>query len=350
MRAYERLLEYVKVKTPSSEENMETPSSSCQFELAERLVEGYENSPSLGFIAHMDTVSEFTENPIHPVLHENYDGQNLVFDEGGRVLDTVLFPHLKNLKGRTLITSDGTTILGADDKAGIAEIMTMAEYVLRSDVPHGKICLAFTPDENFNACEAVFKIQGVNVHPGSAKGIMVNAGAVGCEIQMMLPQEETPEQTEGYEGFYHLIKISGSCERAELIYIVRDHDADKFAQKQQKLKEIADAMNQKYGEGTVDLQIKEQYRNMAEKIRPCYHLIENAKKACENVGIVPKIQPIRGGTDGARLSFMGLPCPNLGTGGYAFHGPYEHITVEGMDKSVEILMELVKIYGIIKKE
>jgi len=204
--------------------------------------------------------------------------------------------------------------------------------------------------ENFNACEAVFKIQGVNVHPGSAKGIMVNAGAVGCEIQMMLPQEETPEQTEGYEGFYHLIKISGSCERAELIYIVRDHDADKFAQKQQKLKEIADAMNQKYGEGTVDLQIKEQYRNMAEKIRPCYHLIENAKKACENVGIVPKIQPIRGGTDGARLSFMGLPCPNLGTGGYAFHGPYEHITVEGMDKSVEILMELVKIYGIIKKE
>ena len=188
------------------------------------------------------------------------------------------------------------------------------------------------------------------MHPGSAKGIMVNAGAVGCEIQMMLPQEETPEQTEGYEGFYHLIKINGSCERAELVYIVRDHDADKFAQKQQKLKEIADAMNQKYGEGTVDLQIKEQYRNMAEKIRPCYHLIENAKKACENVGIVPKIQPIRGGTDGARLSFMGLPCPNLGTGGYAFHGPYEHITVEGMDKSVEILMELVKIYGIIKKE
>ena len=302
MRAYERLLEYVKVKTPSSEESMETPSSSCQFELAERLVgemkelgiedaavdgkcyvygtipatEGYENSPSLGFIAHMDTVSEFTENPIHPVLHENYDGQNLVFDEGGRVLDTVLFPHLKNLKGRTLITSDGTTILGADDKAGIAEIMTMAEYVLRSDVPHGKICLAFTPDEeigrgadhfdvegfaadfaytvdggaegeieyeNFNACEAVFKIQGVNVHPGSAKGIMVNAGAVGCEIQMMLPVEETPEQTEGYEGFYHLIKISGSCERAELIYIVRDHDADKFAQKQQKLKEIADAVD-----------------------------------------------------------------------------------------------------------
>ena len=369
MRAYERLLEYVKVKTPSSEENMETPSSSCQFELAERLVEemkelgiedaavdgkcyvygtilateGYENSPSLGFIAHMDTVSEFTENPIHPVLHENYDGQNLVFDEGGRVLDTVLFPHLKNLKGRTLITSDEEIGRGADhfDVEGFA-----ADFAYTVDGgAEGEI-----EYENFNACEAVFKIQGVNVHPGSAKGIMVNAGAVGCEIQMMLPVEETPEQTEGYEGFYHLIKISGSCERAELIYIVRDHDADKFAQKQQKLKEIADAMNQKYGEGTVDLQIKEQYRNMAEKIRPCYHLIENAKKACENVGIVPKIQPIRGGTDGARLSFMGLPCPNLGTGGYAFHGPYEHITVEGMDKSVEILMELVKIYGIIKKE
>lgn len=404
MRAYERLLEYVKIKTPSDETNDSTPSSTCQFELAERLVEemkelgiedaavdskcyvygtipateGYEKCPKLGFIAHMDTVAEFTEHEIHPVLYKNYDGNSLTFDEGGRMLDTALFPHLKKLAGRTLITGDGTTILGADDKAGIAEIMTMAEQILQNDIPHGKICIAFTPDEeigrgadafdvkrfgadfaytvdggaegeieyeNFNACEAVFEVRGVNVHPGSAKGIMINAAAVACEIQMMLPQEETPENTEGYEGFYHLIRLNGSCEKAELVYIVRDHDADKFAQKQQKLKEIVTAMNHKYGEDTVRLQIREQYRNMAEKIRPCFHLIENAKKACEQVGVVPKVQPIRGGTDGARLSFMGLPCPNLGTGGYAFHGPYEHITAEGMDKSTAILVELVKQYS-----
>ena len=404
MRAYERLLEYVKIKTPSDETNDSTPSSTCQFELAERLVEemkelgiedaavdskcyvygtipateGYEKCPGLGFIAHMDTVAEFTEHEIHPVLHKNYDGNSLTFDEGGRMLDTALFPHLKKLAGRTLITGDGTTILGADDKAGIAEIMTMAEQILQNNMPHGKLCIAFTPDEeigrgadafdverfgadfaytvdggaegeieyeNFNACEAAFEIRGVNVHPGSAKGIMINAASAACEIQMMLPQEETPENTEGYEGFYHLTRMKGSCEKAELVYIVREHDADKFAQKQQKLKEIVTAMNHKYGEDTVRLQIKEQYRNMAEKIRPCFHLIENAKKACEQVGVVPKVQPIRGGTDGARLSFMGLPCPNLGTGGYAFHGPYEHITAEGMDKSTAILVELVKQYS-----
>ena len=409
MRAYERFLNYVPVWTTSDETSDTVPSADRELVLARMLVEemkglgiadarvddkgyvyghipatpGCEDKPSLGLVAHMDTVADASGENIKPQIIENYDGKDVVLKGSGDILKVDEFPYLAELKGRTLITTDGTTLLGADDKAGIAEILTVAEKIIKEGLPHGKICIGFTPDEeigegpdffdvpgfdaefaytvdggaegeieyeNFNACEAVFKIQGVNVHPGSAKGIMVNAGAVGCEIQMMLPVEETPEQTEGYEGFYHLIKISGSCERAELIYIVRDHDADKFAQKQQKLKEIADAMNQKYGEGTVDLQIKEQYRNMAEKIRPCYHLIENAKKACENVGIVPKIQPIRGGTDGARLSFMGLPCPNLGTGGYAFHGPYEHITVEGMDKSVEILMELVKIYGIIKKE
>ena len=403
MRAYERLLEYVKVKTPSSEENMETPSSSCQFELAECLVgemkelgiedaavdgkcyvygtipatEGYENSPSLGFIAHMDTVSEFTENPIHPVLHENYDGQNLVFDEGGRVLDTVLFPHLKNLKGRTLITSDGTTILGADDKAGIAEIMTMAEYVLRSDVPHGKICLAFTPDEeigrgadhfdvegfaadfaytvdggaegeieyeNFNACEAVFKIQGVNVHPGSAKGIMINAGAVGCEIQMMLPQEETPEQTEGYEGFFHLYSIKGDVSHAALEYIIRDHNATTFDVRKKTMKHITKILNEKWGKGTVSLTITEQYRNMKEIIDTCMELIEHATAACKECNIPPLITPIRGGTDGAQLSFMGLPCPNLGTGGHAYHGPYEHITVEGMDIAVDVGLKIIELF------
>ena len=409
MKAWERLINYVTVRTPSDEESETVPSSVCQFDLARKLekemkelgltevvlddkcylygklpaTEGKENIPAIGFIAHMDTVSDFCDHEIHPIITENYDGGELTLGTSGLILNPKEFPHLAELKGRTLITSDGTTILGADDKAGIAEILTMIERIQTEKLPHGTICVAFTPDEeigmgaehfdleqfgaeyaytldgdsegeiqyeNFNACKAEFEIRGFNVHPGEGKDTMINASLVAMEINNCLPSMETPRGTEDYEGFYHLIKINGSCERAELVYIVRDHDADKFAQKQQKLKEIADAMNQKYGEGTVDLQIKEQYRNMAEKIRPCYHLIENAKKACENMGIVPKIQPIRGGTDGARLSFMGLPCPNLGTGGYAFHGPYEHITVEGMDKSVEILMELVKIYGIIKKE
>ena len=409
MKAWERLINYVTVRTPSDEESETVPSSVCQFDLARKLekemkelgltevvlddkcylygklpaTEGKKEIPALGFIAHMDTVSDFCDHEIRPMVTKNYDGGDLVLGTSGLVLSPKEFPHLTGLKGRTLLTSDGTTILGADDKAGIAEILTMIERIQTEKLPHGTICVAFTPDEeigmgaehfdleqfgaeyaytldgdsegeiqyeNFNACKAEFEIRGFNVHPGEGKDTMINASLVAMEINSCLPSMETPRGTEDYEGFYHLIKISGSCERAELIYIVRDHDADKFAQKQQKLKEIADVMNQKYGEGTVDLQIREQYRNMAEKIRPCYHLIENAKKACENVGIAPKVQPIRGGTDGARLSFMGLPCPNLGTGGYAFHGPYEHITVEGMDKSVEILMELVKIYGIIKKE
>ena len=352
MRAYERLLEYVKVKTPSSEENMETPSSSCQFELAERLVgemkelgiedaavdgkcyvygtipatEGYENSPSLGFIAHMDTVSEFTENPIHPVLHKNYDGQNLVFDEGGRVLDTVLFPHLKNLKGRTLITSDGTTILGADDKAGIAEIMTMAEYVLRSDVPHGKICLAFTPDEeigrgadhfdvegfaadfaytvdggaegeieyeNFNAASAVVTVQGSSIHPGSAKGRMLNACLVLMEFQGMLPAFQNPAFTEGYEGFYHLDSLRGDVEQAAAEYLIRDHDRAAFERKKEFMQECVALLNRKYGEGTVKAEITDSYYNMKEKILPHMHLVEHACRAMEAVGVRPEIVPVR---------------------------------------------------------
>lgn len=390
--------------TPSDEESAATPSSKCQFTLAELLAEemrqlglsgvrvdekcyvygylpatpGYEDRISLGFIAHMDTVSDFTEHPVRPVIHKHYDGGNLPLGESCRFLDPAVFTHLPALKGRTLITSDGTTILGADDKAGIAEILTMAEELGQKNIPHGKICIAFTPDEevgrgadyfdvenfgadyaytvdggaegeieyeNFNACEAVFTAAGVNVHPGSAKDIMVNAGVVICEIQSRVPQQETPAHTEGYEGFYHLTKLEGTCEKGVLSYIVRDHDGERFENRKQTLREIAAEMNQKYGENTVALHIKDQYRNMAEKIKPCFHLIENAQKACKEAGITPKVLPIRGGTDGARLSFMGLPCPNLGTGGYAFHGPYEHITVEGMDKTVEILLQLAKIYG-----
>ena len=403
----DKFLRYVKIDTQSQDGATTVPSTDKQRNLASLLAQELNDmgaqdvvydkahcyvyatipsnlpegktAPVIGFISHMDTSPAVSGENVNPRVVA-YEGGDIILNaEKNIVLTEKENPELAHFVGKHLIVTDGNTLLGADDKAGVAEIMTMAQELLSNkNLVHGKIRIGFTPDEevgcgvdffdvegfgadyaytvdggaegeieyeNFNACEAVFTIRGVNVHPGSAKGIMINAGAVGCEIQMMLPQEETPEQTEGYEGFYHLIKINGSCERAELVYIVRDHDADKFAQKQQKLKEIADAMNQKYGAGTVDLQIREQYRNMAEKIRPCFHLIENAKKACEQVGVVPKVQPIRGGTDGARLSFMGLPCPNLGTGGYAFHGPYEHITAEGMDKSTAILVELIKQYS-----
>lgn len=404
MKAYERFLKYAAIMTPSDEGNDSTPSSACQFTLAKVLKDemkqlglsdvrvdekcyvygylpatpGYEDRTRLGFIAHMDTVSDFTECQVRPVIHRHYDGGALPLGGSGRVLDPHMFPHLPSLKGKTLITSDGTTILGADDKAGIAAILTMAEELEKKKIPHGKICIAFTPDEevgrgadhfdverfgadfaytvdggaegeieyeNFNACGAEFLVTGVNVHPGSAKDVMVNAGAVACEIQSLLPDKESPAHTEGYEGFYHLTKVEGSCEKATLSYIVRDHDAEKFEKRKETLREIAADINKKYGEHTVELHIKDQYRNMAEKIKPCFHLIENAQKACRESGVTPKVLPIRGGTDGARLSFMGLPCPNLGTGGYAFHGPYEHITVEGMDKVVEILIQLAKIYG-----
>ena len=289
-----------------------------------------------------------------------------------------MFPHLKDLKGRILITSDGTTILGADDKAGIAEIITMAERILDENIPHGPISIAFTPDEeigmgaahfdveefgadfaytldgdtegeiqyeNFNAAKAEFRISGVNVHPGSAKDIMVNASLVAMEINSMLPQGETPRDTDGYEGFYHLIDMQGDVSHAVLRYIIRDHDAEKFEERKETLRNIEKTINEKWGQGTAALTITDQYRNMAEIIAGCMHLIENAKKACENAGVTPLVLPIRGGTDGAQLSFKGLPCPNLGTGGHGYHGPYEHITAEGMDAACEVALELVKIYA-----
>lgn len=404
MKAYERLLNYVKISTPSDENSDTHPTSRCQFELAERLADelkslgvkqvrvnencyvygilpasaGYEQKTKLGFIAHMDTVSDFADHAVQPVLHPEYDGEDLELGTSGRKLERSVFPHLPELKGRTLITSDGATILGADDKAGIAEIMTMAEELEKRGIPHGQISIGFTPDEevgqgadlfdvpgfgaefaytvdggpegeieyeNFNAASAKIKITGFNVHPGSSKDTMINAAGVACEIQSMLPEKETPRNTEGYEGFYHLTGMRGDVAQAEMEYIIRDHDAEKFAAKESYLREITEKMNRKYGDGTVSLEIREQYRNMAEKIRPCFHLIENAQEAARRAGIQPKVVPVRGGTDGARLSYMGLPCPNLGTGGYAYHGPYEHITAEGMDLTMEMLLELVKIYA-----
>lgn len=404
MNCKERLLKYVAIRTPSDENSGSVPSSSCQFELAQHLhrelftmgitdvkvttqcylyahippTPGYEDRPVLGFIAHLDTVSDFCSHRVIPVIHEDYNGRDLPLETSGRILSPDMFPHLKELAGRTLITSDGTTILGADDKAGIAEIMTIAERLVTEEIPHGPVSIAFTPDEeigmgaahfdteefgadfaytldgdtegeiqyeNFNACKASFKVNGVNVHPGSAKDIMVNAAQVAMEISSMLPASETPRDTDGYEGFYHLTNMSGDVAEAELHYIIRDHDAESFDRRKEVLKEICAAMNRKWGRGTVELEITDQYRNMSEIIADHMHLIENAKKACEKAGVTPLILPIRGGTDGAQLSFKGLPCPNLGTGGHGYHGPYEHITVEGMDAACRVAMELVKIYA-----
>ncbi len=403
-RVTDRFLRYVKIHTKSDESSETVPTSARQFDLA-RLLEkelreigcekvrcddkcyvyaeipatkGYENKPKIGFIAHMDTSPDFSGEGVSPVITPNYNGESIALGDSGRVLSTETFPHLKTLKGRTLITTDGTTLLGADDKAGISEIVALAERLISENIPHGKILIGFTPDEevgsgadhfdveafgadfaytvdggpegsleyeNFNAAGAHFVVNGVNVHPGSAKDIMVNSMLVAMEINSLLPGADIPAKTEGYEGFYHMTDISGTAERTTLDYIVRDHDENMFEARCQILRHIEKTLNEKYGEGTVELTIKEQYRNMKEKILPCMHLIDNAVKAAERCGVEASIEPIRGGTDGARLSFMGLPCPNLGTGGYAFHGPFEHITVEGMEKQVDILTEIVRIYA-----
>lgn len=404
MKAYKRLLTYASIRTPSDENSETIPSSMCQFDLAHLLVEelkdlgvsdaqadkqcyvyahipatsGYEDRTKLGFIAHMDTVSDFCDHDITPVVTPDYDGKDFVLGKSGRTISTSTFKHLPDLKGRTLITSDGTTILGADDKAGIAEIMTMIECLRDESIPHGPLSIAFTPDEeigtgashfnvdafdadyaytldgdtegeiqfeNFNACKADFIIEGVNVHPGSSKDTMVNASLVAMEINSMLPLGDTPRNTEDYEGFYHLVSMNGEVGHAELHYIVRDHDFASFELRQKTLLHVEKLINEKWGQGTVKLVITQQYRNMSEIIAGCMHLIENAKKACENAGIPPLVQAIRGGTDGSQLSFKGLPCPNLGTGGHGFHGPYEHITAEGMDGAVKVAVELIKIYA-----
>jgi len=403
MRAYERLLKYVAVHTTSDENSTTVPTSARQFDLARMLVEelhaigvpnaevddlcyvyaslpatkGYENATKIGFIAHMDTAPDFSGENVRPHIIEDYDGGDVVLGTSGRTLSVAQFPHLPSLKGRTLIVTDGTTLLGADDKAGIAEIVTMLEEILKEGMPHGRISVCFTPDEevgsgadhfdverfhadfgytcdggaegeleyeNFNAAAATFAINGFNIHPGEAKNKMINALLLACEINEKLPKGQTPRDTDGYQGFWHMVDLSGTTEKASLSYIIRDHDFESFSRRKELLEKIAEVMNDTYGAGTVELSIRDQYRNMKEKIEPCMHLIDNAKRAMLDAGVTPKVQPIRGGTDGARLSYMGLPCPNLGTGGYAFHGPYEHITVEGMDASVKVLKNLVAIY------
>ena len=403
MKAIERLLKYVKVYTTSDDDSTTVPSTARQFDLAHMLVNelkgmgiadahvdekcyvyatipatpGCEQAPALGWIAHMDTAPDFCGEHVNPQIIENYDGQDVALGISGRVLSVKQFPHLASLKGRTLVTTDGTTLLGADDKAGIAEIMTVAETLLNEKIPHGKICIGFTPDEeigrgadefdvkkfgadfaytldggietevvyeNFNAAGASFEINGVNIHPGDAKNKMVNASILAMEINQMLPACERPEHTEMYEGFFHLCHMEGNVEHAKLVYIVRDHDGGTFAARKKTLQHIAKIMNERYGESTVTLTITDQYENMDVMIKPCIHLIDNAKEVMRSMGLEPDISPVRGGTDGARLSFMGLPCPNLGTGGHAFHGPYEHITAEGMDIAVKIVLGIIEKY------
>ena len=402
MRVEERFLKYVSYWTTSDEECRQIPSSERQFELGKVLeqelrdlglekvtltdhcyvygllpaTKGYADKPAVGFISHMDTAPDFSGKDVKPQIIPDYDGNDVLLKGSGAYLKVSDFPTLKTLKGRTLITTDGTTLLGADDKAGVSEIMTAVEQIITEKIPHGDIWIGFTPDEevgsgadlfdldyfkarfaytvdgdyegevayeNFNAASASFEIKGVNVHPGEAKDIMINAALVGCEIASLLPENETPAHTEGREGFYHLTDFSGDIAHAKVNYIVRDHDKATFEKRLDTLRGIEQKMNEKYHADTVKLNIQHSYSNMLEVIEKNEYVVAIAKKAIKNVGLEPVSRPVRGGTDGARLSFMGLPCPNLGTGGYGFHGPFEHISVEGMDTAVSVIKEIVKI-------
>lgn len=405
MRAYEHFLEYIKINTQSDEENPDCPSTGTQTEMARLLVkelrkagadkaemdengyvyasiratEGMEDREVIGFIAHMDTAPAFSGENIRPRLVENYNGKDIVLNEEKEIVMRVSeFEHLENYVGQTLIVTDGTTLLGSDDKAGIAEIITAAAKIIEEGIPHGEIRIAFTPDEeigrgadlfdverfgagyaytvdggrlgeleyeNFNAASLEVTVHGINIHPGEAKNKMKNACLMAMEFNSMLPPSETPACTEGYEGFYHLCGMKGDESKAVLSYIIRDHSMKKFSERKQYVERIRDYMNMKYGENTVDLVLTDSYYNMKEKIEPYMYIVENAVKAMENCGIEPSIVPVRGGTDGARLSYMGLPCPNLSTGGHNFHGKYEYIPVESMDKMVEVIVEIVKTAG-----
>ena len=402
MRAYERLIQYVQVHTASSEDCDRTPTTERQFDLSRLLAkemealgmegvfvdeyayvygflpatEGCEDKPCIGLIAHLDTIPDFSGENVKPTLVPNYDGGVVPLGESGRSLDPAQFPHLKKLIGHTLITTDGTTVLGADDKAGIAEIMTACERIVKEKLPHGRIAVCFTPDEEvghgaalldlerfgadfaytvdgeeideincetFNAAGAVFEVKGFNIHPGSAKDQMINAALVAMEINALLPAAERPEHTEDHEGFFHLTAMQGSVEKAELHYIIRDHDAGSFAARQKTLRQIEKYINEKYGTGTAKLSIRQQYRNMLEKLEGNMQVVELAEAAICAAGLTPVRVPIRGGTDGAQLSFRGLLCPNIGTGGYCCHGPHEHISAENMDRVTEILLHLIRL-------
>lgn len=404
MKVVDRFLKYVAVDTESVEDAACFPSSEKQKNLAKMLVEelkelgaqnprmdeyGYvyatipatsdKKVPVLGFLAHMDTSPAISGANVKPRIVKNYDGGEIMLNEKEQIsMDAGMFPSLSHNVGKDLIVTDGTTLLGADDKAGIAEIMTMTELLLSdTSIPHGTIQIAFTPDEevgcgvdhfdvagfgaefaytvdggalgeleyeNFNAASGRLKIHGTSIHPGSAKGKMVNALLVGMEFQQMLPAFENPAYTEGYEGFFHLDHMNGGVEEAELFYIIRDHDRNKFEEKKMRFEKTAAFLNEKYGAGTVECVVKDSYYNMKEKVEPYLFLIDNATKAMNELGITPVISPIRGGTDGARLSFLGLPCPNLCTGGENYHGKYEYVPVQDMEQIVEFLLKLLAVY------
>lgn len=399
MKVQDRLLKYVAYWTTSDESGSVIPSSEREFALGRELKQeledlglsrviltdhcyvygllpatsGMEDRKAIGFIAHMDTAPDYSGENVEPQIIENYDGSDILLKGSNTYLKVSDFPTLETLTGRTLITTDGTTLLGADDKAGIAEIMTALEQIITEGTPHGDIWIGFTPDEeigagadlfdldyfkadfaytvdgdyegevayeNFNAASADFIIHGVNVHPGEAKDIMVNAALLATEIVSRLPKAETPAHTEGREGFYHLTDMSGDVAFAKLSFIVRDHDKDIFESRLNLLRTIEVEMNQEYGAGTVELTITHSYENMLSVIEQHMDVIERAQNAIRESGLEPISRPVRGGTDGARLSFMGLPCPNLGTGGYGFHGPYEHISIEGMETAVRIIKSI----------
>ncbi|MCR4588424.1 MAG: peptidase T [Lachnospiraceae bacterium] len=403
----QRFYRYVKMDTQSQEECDRVPSTAKQFSLAEQLLQelkdmgiedasldkehcyvyghipsnmGEREVPAIGFISHMDTSPAVTGANVNPRLVENYDGGDVLLSkENGRVLSPKDYPLLKTLMGKSIIVTDGNTLLGADDKAGVAEIMSLVQYLTEHpEIPHGTICIGFTPDEevgngtaffdldtfgakfaytvdggtlgeieyeNFNAAMAKVKILGKSIHPGDAKGKMINAALLAMEFNGMLPQDAVPEKTEGYEGFFYLEDLKGQTELAEMTYIVRDHDKAKFEDKKQLLLAIQDKMNAAYGEGTVTVTLKDQYYNMIELIKPHMHLIENARKAFTAEGVEPVVVAIRGGTDGATLSYKGLPCPNLSTGGYNFHGRYEFACYDDMKTMVQVLINIVKEYS-----
>ena len=402
MRAYERLIRYAKIHTSSKEDAPETPSTARQKDLSKLLAEemkqlglrdvfldehayvygilpateGMEDRPCIGLIAHLDTIpdEDFPGMNVHPQLVTDYDGGKLPLGNSGRILSPEMFPGLKTMRGQTLITTDGTTVLGADDKAGIAEILTACETLQTENLPHGRVAVCFTPDEEighgaallslerlgadfaftvdggdpseindetFNAAAANLRFHGINVHPGDAKNRMRNAMLVAMEFNSLLPGAERPETTENREGFYHLISMKGDVEKAELSYIVRDHDAARFEARKITMKQAVKYLNEKYGEQSAELSLRDQYRNMEEILSDHPTVTERAERALRKAGLEPKHVPIRGGTDGSQLSFRGLPCPNLGTGGAGFHGPYEHISAENMDKVTEILVNLL---------
>ena len=400
----ERFLRYVAVDTQSDENSGTQPSAAKELDLLRMLRDelnamgveatldewGYvmasipsnvgDGVPAIGFIAHVDTSPDASGADIKPQIIEGYDGRDIPLGGvPGLALKVSDFPELADYKGQTIITTDGTTLLGADDKAGVAEIMDAVQYIVEHpEFKHGKICIGFTPDEeigrgvvkfdvprfgaqyaytmdggalgeleyeNFNAASATVKIQGRNIHPGYAKGKMKNAILIGMELNGLLPVEQRPEYTSGYEGFFHLISFNGTVEEATFSYIIRDHDLDLYEKRKAIIQDCVDFINAKYGEGTASVELKHQYYNMRKMVEPHYEIVETAVKAMEMEGVKPKIQPVRGGTDGANLSFMGLPCPNIFAGGHNFHGKLEYVPLESMEKASKVILNIISIFA-----